>query len=224
MSIEISEKNVAAYLTANPDFFQDRDKLLLKMQLPHNKKGAVSLVEKQVALMQERQRKTKKQLNEFITSAKRNKEIFDKSSSLILDLISASRSADFFAALEKGLKRDFQCKAYSLVVFGKRPRQINHFTSRVNADSARDYVGALMRAKKPTLGVLRSAEQDFLFRHQSEKVKSAAVLAVRARNKQIALLAIGSADAHYFSADQDTVFIAFIADTLAKLLPRHLPK
>jgi uncharacterized protein YigA (DUF484 family) len=224
MTIELTDKDVAAYLNVHPDFFVNRDILVMKMQLPHKTKGTVSLVEKQVDVMRERQKKTKKQLNEFVASAKRNKEIFDKSQKLILDLIAATRSKDFFDALEKGLKRDFGCKAYSLVVFGKRPKQINHFTSRVTAESARDYVGALMRAKEPTLGVLRPAEQDFLFRHQSERVKSAAILSIKIRNKQIALLAIGSDDAHYFSADMDTIFIGFIAETLAKLLPRHLPK
>ena len=224
MTKKLTRKEVASYLNSHPEFFVEHDNLLLKMQLPHQTKGVISLVEKQVEIMRERQEKAKTQLNEFVASAERNKEIFDKSRKLILDLISANRSSDFFNALEKGLKRDFNCKAYSLVVFGKRPRQINHFTSRVTAESARNYVGALMRAKQPTLGILRPEEQDFLFRHQSERVKSAAVLAVKVRNKQIALLAIGSSDPHYFSPEMDTLFIGFIADTLAKLLPRHLSR
>ena len=38
------------------------------------------------------------------------------------------------------------------------------------------------------------------------------------------LLAFGNEDANYFRADMDTLFISFIADALAKLLPRHLPR
>ena len=224
MSSELDDKAVAAYLKANPEFFTGRDALLLKMKIPHKQKGTVSLVERQVDAMRERQLKARKQLSHFVASAEQNKEIFDKSRKLILNLIAANRSSDFFAALEKSLKRDFGCKAYALIAFGPRPRQINHYVTRVSAESAREYVGALMRAKDPTLGVLRATEQDFLFRHQSEKVKSAAVLAVKERNKQLALLATGSSDAHYFSPDMDTLFLGFIADTLAKLLPRHLPK
>lgn len=224
MSSQLDDKAVAAYLKANPEFFTGRDALLLKMKIPHKQKGAISLVERQVDTMRERQNKARKQLSDFVASAEQNKEIFDKSRKLILDLIAANRSIDFFAALEKSLKRDFGCKAYALITFGPRPRQINHYVTRVTAESAREYVGALMRAKEPTLGVLRPEEQDFLFRHQSEKVKSAAVLAVKERNKQLALLAIGNSDAHYFSPEMDTLFLGFIADTLAKLLPRHLPK
>lgn len=224
MTKELEPADVASYLTEHPEFFVDREDLLLKILVPHETKGTVSLVEKQVDVMRTRQKETRGQLNDFVESAERNKAIFDKSRKLILDLIAATSSNEFFEALEKSLKRDFGCKAYALVVFGARPKQINHFTSRVTADSARSYVGSLMKSREPTLGVLRPEEQDFLFRHQSEKVKSAAVLSVKERNKQMALLAIGSEDPGYFSSTMDTLFIGFIADTLAKLLPRHLPR
>lgn len=223
MSKEITEKDVAAYLTAHPDFFENRESLLLKLQIPHDRKGTVSLVEKQVDVLRERQKKTRKQLTEFVNAAERNMQIFDNSRKLVLSLMSANRRSDFFGALEKSMRRDFGCKAYSLVVFGK-PRQINHFTSRVSKDTARNYVGPLMKSRRPTLGVLRPEAQDFLFRHQSANVKSAAVLPVREKNRQLALLAFGNEDADYFRAEMDTLFISFIADALAKLLPRHLPR
>ena len=223
MSKELIDKDVAAYLLANPDFFVDRDRLLLKIQVPHKSKGTISLVEKQLDVIRDRQKKTRRQLREFVENAERNKEIFDKSRKLILSLMAAEQSTKFFAALEKGLKRDFGCKANSLVVFGK-PKQINHFTSRIPAESARKYVGGLMQSKVPTLGPLRPREQDFLFGDQSEKVKSAAVLTIRNKNKHLGMLAIGSNNIEYFTPDMDALFINFIAETLGKLLPQHLPR
>ncbi len=223
MSKKLSESDVAKYLAANPDFFAERDDLLLKLKVPHRTKGSVSLLERQITLLRERNRKTRLQMAEFVDSAERNIEIFEKSKKLILNLIAARNANEFFGALEKSFKRDFKCKAYSLIIFGNSPRQINHFTSRVRKEAARDYVGALIRAREPTLGVLRPDENDFLFRHMSENVRSAAVLAIRGeRNRQIGLLAIGSEDPHYFASDMDTLFIGFISETVAKLLPRHL--
>jgi len=223
MSKELIDKDVAAYLLANPDFFVDRDRLLLKIQVPHKNKGTISLVEKQLDVIRDQQKKARRQLSEFVENAERNKEIFDKSRKLILSLMAAKESTKFFAALEKGLKRDFGCKANSLVVFGK-PKQINHFTSRITAESARKYVGGLMQSKVPTLGPLRPREQDFLFGDQSEKVKSAAVLTIRNKNKHLGMLAIGSNNIEYFTPDMDALFINFIAETLGKLLPQHLPR
>jgi len=91
-------------------------------------------------------------------------------------------------------------------------------------ESARKYVGGLMQSKVPTLGPLRPREQDFLFGDQSEKVKSAAVLTIRNKNKHLGMLAIGSNNIEYFTPDMDALFINFIAETLGKLLPQHLPR
>ena len=223
MSIGLTDKEVAGYLLENPDFFLDRDSLLLKIQVPHKSRGTISLVEKQLDVIRNREKETRKQLKEFVENAERNKEIFDKSRKLILSMMAAKRSSEFFAALEKGLKRDFRCKVNALVVFGK-PKQINHFTLRIPAESARKYVSPLMQSKAPTLGTLRPREQDFLFRDQSKKVKSAAVLSIRDKNKYLGILAIGSRDTEYFTPDMDALFISFIAETLGKLLPKHLPR
>ena len=223
MTNKLTEKEVANYLVKNPDFFVNQEALLSKLKIKDNRDGTVSLVEKQMSLMRERQKRNREQLKQVIDAAKQNNAIFDKSRNLILGLLAAETSCSFFSALEKGLKRDFKCKSYALIVFGK-PRKINHFVLRVTKDSASNYVGALMRSKRPTLGVLRPEEQNFLFGEQSHRVKSAAVLPVKQRNKYIGMLAIGSSDTHYFSPKMETLFIDFIADTLAKLLPRHVPR
>jgi len=217
----ISETDVADYLTSHPDFFVERESLLLEMQLPHGDGKSVSLVERQVALLREKSNKTREMLDEFVNAANRNTEIFDKSRRLVLSLMDASEPEEFFDALEKGFRDDFDCSAYHLIVFSDTPHQINHFATTVSEMAAKDYIGGLLRAKQPTLGVLRQSEQDFLFRHQSSQVKSAAVLPVR-KSRQIALLAVGSEDINYFQSGMGTIFISFIADTLAKLLPRFI--
>ncbi len=89
-------------------------------------------------------------------------------------------------------------------------------------NAAREYVGSLMKHKAPVLGRLRAEEQDFLFRHASDKVHSAAVVSVVRDNKQIGLLSIGSEDPRYFEAGMGTLFVGFIADTLARILPRYI--
>ncbi|MFT7686015.1 MAG: hypothetical protein ACI9FB_001360 [Candidatus Azotimanducaceae bacterium] len=221
-SVSISDRDVASYLEKNPDFFADRHKLLMSLELPHHRSGTVSLVEKQVSLLRERNLSNKKKLERFIQTAKSNDLIFANCQKLILSLISAEDKASFFAALEQSFKRDFKCNAYSLIIFDDDPKQINHFTSLVSRSAATEYVSGLMKNKQATLGALRPSEQDFLFRHQSAKVKSAAVLPLMQGKKQYALLAIGSEDSLYFQSGMGTVFIEFIADVLSLMLPQKI--
>lgn len=222
---KLTEAEVATYLDTHTDFFEGRDNLLLKMNLPHahstNNGEAVSLVERQVSLLRERSLDTRKQLDELLTFAKRNNEIFVRSQRLVLSLLEAKDSTSFFKALEASFKREFKSDAYSLIIFSEYANQINHFTSSIPEESANQFIGSLIKAKEPYLGVLRPEEQDFLFRHASDKVKSAAILSVRNR-RQIALLAIGNSDPNYFSQGMGTLFISFIADVLARLLPRYV--
>ena len=229
---DLTESQIVDFLSANPEFFMDRDNLLASMSLPHQRGGAVSLVERQVSVLRDRNRSTKNQLDELLVAARRNNEIFDKCQRLVLSLLEADNAEEFFSSLESSFKREFDCHAYSLIVYSEDPKQINNFTSKVTLASAKEHVGSLVKGTKPTLGVLRSSEQDFLFRHTSDKIKSAAVLPIKTRimksdstfeHKQIALLSIGSNQDNYFEASMDTLFIGFVADVLARLLPIHIP-
>lgn len=218
----IDESAVTVYLKQNPDFFSTHSDLLMELNLPHGGDGAISLVEKQVAVLRDRNKETKKKLDTYIKNAKHNDDIFKKCQYMILGLMEAEDQDGFLKNMEKGFKRDFKSNAYSLMIFGEEPRQINHFTSIVTKSSANEYAASLIRSTKPALGTLRPAEQDFLFRHQSDKVKSAVVMSVRDGPEQLALLAIGSSDANYFRPGMGTLFIGFIADALARLIPRFI--
>jgi uncharacterized protein YigA (DUF484 family) len=206
----LDHSQVADFLANNPDFFTDRDSLLLSMSLPHQQGGAISLVEKQVALLRERNLDTKKRLDEFVRAAKDNDAIFIRCQRLILSLLDAKTADEFFKALEDSFQNDFKCSAYSLIAFDNDAKQLNHFTSVVPESSAREYVSALMKSSKPTLGPLRP------------NVKSAAVISVLRDREPIALLAIGSQDPSYFQNNMGTLFIGFIADCLSKLLPGYI--
>ena len=45
---------VAAYLQAHPDFFNQRDELLLSLRIPHQRGDTISLVERQLELLRGR--------------------------------------------------------------------------------------------------------------------------------------------------------------------------
>ena len=72
--VELSAENVAAYLDAHPDFFEGREALLGKMRIPHATGGAVSLVERQVQSLRERNGELEDHLR-YLTQAARSNEI-----------------------------------------------------------------------------------------------------------------------------------------------------
>jgi uncharacterized protein YigA (DUF484 family) len=66
----VNDRDVAGYLERNLDFFADRHKLLMSLNLPHHRGGVVSLVEKQVSLLRERNLNNKKKLDNICQLSK----------------------------------------------------------------------------------------------------------------------------------------------------------
>ena len=79
-----------------------------------------------------------------------------------------------------------------------------------------------MKGKKPTLGPLNEAQQAFLFSQQVNPVKSAVVVPVCIGRNPTALLVIGSSDPNYYQSGMGTTFLTFIAEVLARLIPRYI--
>ena len=61
---QLSEQSVKDYLAAHPDFFENHASLLSSLHLPHSTGGAVSLVERQVSVLRQKDLKLEKQLKD----------------------------------------------------------------------------------------------------------------------------------------------------------------
>jgi uncharacterized protein YigA (DUF484 family) len=115
----LGEYEVAAYLEAHPDFFNRYRKLLLKLELAHETGGAVSLVERQVALLRQRSADLERQLRDLVAVAKVNDAFVEK---LIL-----FRSADAFSTTGNGFLKlvdhsDGGLKPFASFLKSGRPR------------------------------------------------------------------------------------------------------
>ena len=86
----LSEQAVYDYLEANPDFFEHHSALLSRLELPHGAGGAVSLVERQVAMLRQKELKLQRQLKELIDVARDNDLLVAKIHELCLQLLAAS--------------------------------------------------------------------------------------------------------------------------------------
>ena len=66
---EAEEETVARYLQLNPDFFERHQPLLARLRLPHARTGAtISLVERQVEVLREKQSGVEQKLASAVRS------------------------------------------------------------------------------------------------------------------------------------------------------------
>lgn len=207
---------VVAYLRHHPDFFTEHDELLSTLHIPHQRGDTVSLVERQLKILRDRNIEMRHRLSQLMDVARDNDRLFEKTRRLILDLMDASSLEEIVIATEDGLRQDFQVPFVSLILFSDNPQSVGRWVPTADAQKA---IGGLLSSGKTVCGALREHELEFLFgAKQCKEVGSTAVVALSHQGLQ-GVLAIGSRDPQHYKSSVGTLFLGYIADVIGRLLP-----
>ncbi|WP_296260819.1 MULTISPECIES: DUF484 family protein [unclassified Pseudomonas] len=210
---------VAAWLQQHPDFFAEHDELLTAMRIPHQRGDTVSLVERQLKLLRERNIEMRHRLSQLMDVARDNDRLFEKTRRLILALMDATSLEEIVIAVEDSLRQEFQVPFVSLILFSDNPMTVGRWVSGADAQKA---IGGLISGNKTVCGALREHELEFLFgAEQSKEVGSTAIVALNHQGLH-GVLAIGSRDPQHYKSSVGTLFLTYIADVLSRLLPRFI--
>jgi uncharacterized protein YigA (DUF484 family) len=208
---------VAAYLEAHPDFFVEHEELLPALRIPHQRGDTVSLVERQMTILRDRNIEMRHRLSQLMDVARDNDRLFDKTRRLILALMDASSLEDVVISVEDSLRQDFQVPFVSLILLGDNPAPVGRWVSHADAQVA---IGGLLTEGKSVSGSLREHELDFLFgEEQRKQIGSTAVVAVSHQGIH-GILAIASRDPQQYKSSVGTLFLSYIAEVMGRVLPR----
>ena len=214
---ELSDEQVREYLKLNGDFLQRNPDMLDHLHISHASGSAVSLVEKQVSVLRERNIDMRHRLNALTTNARDNDKLYEQTRKLVLALLDARNLDSVYSAFMDAMEKDFKVDYASLILFGEPS---SDGKCRVEtSEAAKIEIGALLKGRKPVCGVLRKEELAYLFPDAGE-VGSAALMPL-ANGEELGLIAVGSADANRYSSSMGTLFLTHIADVIVRLLP-HL--
>ena len=114
---EINEKSVADYLQAHPDFFERHQSLLTTLRIPHRPGAAVSLVERQVSSLRQKNLQLERKLRDLVDVARSNDDLADKIHSLATRLLAAGSRAQAVDVAEELLRSSFNADQPVLVLF-----------------------------------------------------------------------------------------------------------
>ncbi len=213
----ITEEQVCEFLSAETDFFDRHPELLESLELPHESGKAVSLIERQISVLRDRNLEMRSRLNNLLETARANDKLFEKTKRLILALLETDSLTRAIETLYDSLKNDFQIEHYQLILFGTEntPNTLAKITS---LDQGIQAIGGLLRSNRATCGVLRDEELSFLFDDQAAAIQSVAVVPLNNGNT-FGILAIGSSDPLYYKSSMGTLFLSYIAEVLNRVLP-----
>ena len=214
---ELTEPQVRDYLQLHDDFFERHPDLLQGLQLSHATGSAISLVEKQVSVLRDRNGELRQRLRTLTATARRNDQLYHSTRSLLLALLEARSREQIATFFINSMRDDFQVEQVTLILFGD-PGQATEALRIDSRDNALEHIGALLKNRKPTCGLLRKAELAYLFA-DPERVGSAAVMPL-IDDVELGVIALGNSDANYYSSDMGTLFLGHIGELLIRLLDR----
>src|SRR6202042_2520286 len=122
----LNDSSVADYLQTYPDFFERNSQLLTKLRLPHVRDGAatVSLVERQVEVLRDRNQALERKLKELVDVARANDGLADRIHRLSQRLIRARTLQETIAAVDTSLREDFDARNSVLLLFLEAARAL----------------------------------------------------------------------------------------------------
>lgn len=143
---QVMADDVAAWLKANPDFFMDHSEVFSAMRVPHPAGGhAISMVERQLISLRERNSQLERQLSELIGYGQHNDTLIEKLHRLTLALLRAPDAEVTLAVVNESMRSDFAIP-FSVVRWWGEPVSESEF-EETGACSAefRSYIAGLDR-------------------------------------------------------------------------------
>jgi uncharacterized protein YigA (DUF484 family) len=211
----LDDEQIVDYLRAEPDFFQRHPNLLSELNLPHDTGQAVSLIERQVAILRERNMQMRRRMNELLQAAKDNDELFAKTRTLTLELLNVDGWQELNEVLATYVLTDFQAD-FVCCHLHNMPVHLDHLASYEGEAPHEPFVSGTA----PACAMLRAEELARLFPVQNHDRDGSAVLAPLFWDHGEGCLAIGSRETNRFTTDMDTLFVTYIGEVLSRVVQR----
>ncbi|QBL08051.1 DUF484 family protein [Rheinheimera sp. D18] len=210
----IQEKDLLAahvigeYLQDHPEFFQQYPQLLNSLRLPHQQRGSVSLIERQLELQREKIQALEDDITRLMSIARQNEHVFLAFNQLQAQLYQAKNVKDIQASLQQFTTAMPQVQECRLL----------RFTDEQSADEFKLLLSRRLNQQGVYLGRLNKEEQQGLF---PANIHSVALILISNAEQPLALLAFGSEQDDHFQPSMDKLFISHLASILAQLLPGY---
>ncbi len=212
----MDEDDIRDFLVQNPDYFQHNPELLGLLQIPHSSGSAVSLVERQVSVLRERNVDLRHRLRDLGTMARDNDQLFADTRELVLALLEP-KDVDGLQKALMGVLRDAFGLEYAGLALFENAVPDGHDCRVIPETEARGKLSSLLARGNAGCGTLRADEFEYLF-PGARIIGSAAIALIPGNGNAQGLLAVGSSDGARYAPDTGTLFLEFAAEVLGRRL------
>lgn len=215
------EEAVSKFLEANPDYFDHHPDVLAALTIPHAETGrAVSLIERQVQVLRDKNTALQQQLRELLAIARENDVIGERLHRFACAMIDSASLEDAIGTAEDLLRQDFKLDQ---VVIRLRGEGLTEGRPESVAPGDRQFLGLMQQfeGKRVVCGAKhdRSVLQ-YLFADHGKEIRSTAFVALKDSRRE-GFLCLGSHDPHRFHPEMGTVYLLRLGELLMRGVGRY---
>jgi uncharacterized protein YigA (DUF484 family) len=219
MSKRSTENLVSDYLRDNLDFFVKNPSIIAELKIPHESGDAISLVEKQLAILRSQNQETQKKIHELIEIARQNEELARRMHQLALTLMDENDPEDIFSTLYKNLKKNFYADRVVVKLFANSILVSSSLTEEfVGKDSSEELLfRSIIKKLEPLSGKMKRQQQVFLFGEDGDDIASSVMIPLHGHGWG-GILAIGSFDEEHFQSGMGIELLSNFAEILSFII------
>ena len=206
MAIDLNPTDVEEFLRAHPNFLQDRPGLLAVLNLPHGGEGAVSLVERQVSVLRQRNIVSRQQINALSDIGRENDRLLEATRRTVLALLAGTNRQELAQIWLVQVTNTFKAELGALI----------WTTGKPSSNSAESVADKLIGQGESFSGVLRPEEMNALFTGNASQ-GSAALSPIRNGSDILGVLAVGARDSARYRQEDGTIFLDYLAEVIGQL-------
>lgn len=211
-------EEVAEYLKQHPEFFEQYADMLAEVYIPHPHGGrTISISERQIVTLREKNRALEAKLREIIEFGEENDAIGEKIHRLALALLGARAIPGALSAIYLSLREDFAVPHVVLRTW--RAAQNADLPEFVPVSPAiRDFAASLTQ---PYCSGHAMVDTVTLFGESASHLRSFSYVPLR-NGAVFGLLALASEDAQRFYPDMGTLYLKRIGELVSAALDVHI--
>lgn len=215
---ELTAAQVAAFLQAHPDFFNDYPQLLEEIAVPTNHDArTISLTERQVLTLRDKNKQLEQKMLELIAFGEANDSIGEKMHRLSVGLAAAETFQAVIYLLNFHLRDDFSVPHVALRLWHK-PAGVGDLPEFAAVTTALQlFADSLAR---PYCGSTSGFGTESWFGEHADHIRSQALIALRNGGGTIGMVALGSEDIQRFYADMGTLYLERLGELVSAALGR----
>lgn len=218
-----TELQLVSLLRDNPDILNRHPELFSVLEVTHQSGGAVSLIERQVAVLRQQIQTQENHLRELMGVARSNERLSETRHRLAVELLSAHDAADVVSIVLDTFKAELSADYAVMKLFSDDKEQVEQSSGLyvdVN-DESLNVFKTMLQHKNTVCGKSTEEQKKYLFGDDADTIKSVAVIPLVA-GANLGLIGLGANDSRRFNSSMGTDFLSQTGELVSASLAVHL--